>query len=451
MPLPVDRATTLKQAFQICDVGPLKGADLERYYVDLSEVRSKESILGISTRLDFLEPGQFDTLLFTGHRGCGKSTELRRLQRHWESQYRVIYLESDNEIDINDADYTDLYLLLIKQVTDDLTKLKLQFDHHLLNSFESWFKEITEETEESVEKSISLETSAEAGLEIPFISKLLAKLLAQMKGSSKQRQTIRQTLRQDIGRLKTDINRLLKDADAKLKQKDPQQYQKGFLVIFDNLDRVPPQIGDRLYFDYAAQLEDLCCTLIYTVPISVVYSDKNLNNAFGRPNIVPMVDIYTDDRQSRDLKFSKVAVEELTGLVAQRIDIAAIFASVELVWMLVQASGGHMRQLMQMTATACLTAATRGHAKVEREDVIYAVKQEQFNFERVIPSHHYPILVEVCQSKRIEQNEDGQKMLFNTSVLEYDGNRRWNYVNPVVKQTDAFKHALQQVTTPDNA
>jgi hypothetical protein len=92
-----------------------------------------------------------------------------------------------------------------------------------------------------------------------------------------------------------------------------------------------------------------------------------------------------------------------------------------------------------------------GHAKVEREDVIYAVKQEQFNFERVIPSHHYPILVEVCQSKRIEQNEDGQKMLFNTSVLEYDGNRRWNYVNPVVKQTDAFKHALQQVTTPDNA
>ncbi len=235
---------------------PLKGVDLERYYVDLSKVRSKESILGISTRLDFLEAGQFDTLLFTGHRGCGKSTELRRLQRHWESQYRVIYLESDNEIDINDADYTDLYLLLIKQVTDDLTKLGLRFDPRLLNSFESWFKDITDETEESVEKSISLETSAEAGREIPFISKLLAKLLAQMKGSSKQRQTIRQTLRQDIGQLKADINRLLRDADAKLKQQDSRQYQKGFLVIFDNLDRVPPSIGDRLYFDYAAQLED---------------------------------------------------------------------------------------------------------------------------------------------------------------------------------------------------
>ncbi|MGF1603637.1 MAG: hypothetical protein ACFCU8_16755 [Thermosynechococcaceae cyanobacterium] len=34
-------------------------------------------------------------------------------------------------------------------------------------------------------------------------------------------------------------------------------------------------------------------------------------------------------------------------------------------------------------------------------------------------------------------------MLYNTSVLEYNGLRRWNYVNPVVKESEAFLKALK--------
>jgi len=79
--LPPNRATTLKAAFRACDVGPLLGPDVERYYVDLSAVRNTEAIEGVSARLDFLEPAEFSSILFTGHRGCGKSTELRRIQQ----------------------------------------------------------------------------------------------------------------------------------------------------------------------------------------------------------------------------------------------------------------------------------------------------------------------------------------------------------------------------------
>lgn len=442
---PPDRAKTLKEAFRACDVGPLQGEAL-RYYVSLENVRSMEAIESVSTRLDFLEPGQFNTILFTGHRGCGKSTELSRIQKRWETDYRIIYLESDEELDINDAEYTDLYLVLIKHITDDLTRLRLKFDPTLLEHFESWFKEITEENEQTVEKSVSIETTAEVGLEIPFISKLLAKLLAQIKGSNTQKRKIREVLQQDVGRLKADINGLLRDAFEKLKERNPKQYQKGFLVIFDNLDRVPPVVGDRLYFDYAAQLQELNCTLIYTVPISVIYSDKNFNNAFGRPNIVPMVNVYQFDLAKSNLDYNKPVIKALAGVISQRIDPDNVFASRALVAHLVVASGGHMRQLMQMTATSCLTAATRKHPKVQVEDIAYAIKQEQFNFERVIPDHHYPLLIEVCKTKRVIQNPDGQKMLFNTSVLEYNGDRRWNYINPVVKQSDAFKQALGNAT-----
>ncbi|MFM7791177.1 MAG: ATP-binding protein, partial [Microcystis panniformis] len=103
-------------------------------------------------------------------------------------------------------------------------------------------------------------TEATLGPEAPFLAKLLVKLLAQIKGSDKSKTTIRQTLQRDISRLKADINLLLSDAYKKIKDK----YPKGFLIIFDNLDRVTPQIGDRLFFDHGTQLKELNCTLIYT-------------------------------------------------------------------------------------------------------------------------------------------------------------------------------------------
>ncbi|MDY7016408.1 MAG: ATP-binding protein, partial [Cyanobacteriota bacterium] len=65
------------------------------------------------------------------------------------------------------------------------------------------------------------------------------------------------------------------------------------------------------------------------------------------------------------------------------------------------------------------------------------------NFERFTLGEHYERLARVCLDKELEKDELGQKLLFNTSVLEYNGQSRWNYVNPVLKKSDAFQKALQ--------
>ncbi len=179
---PTNRATTLKTAFRVCNTDPLEGEDLDRYYVDLSEVRKTKAIASISTRLEFQESEQFTTILFTGHSGCGKSTELKLIQKQSEKDYRIIYLEVNEETDINDVSYTDLYLIVIKQVEFELRKLKLKLDDKLMKSFETWFKDVTEETEQTVESSVSIEGEATLGPEAPFLAKLLVKLLAQIKG-----------------------------------------------------------------------------------------------------------------------------------------------------------------------------------------------------------------------------------------------------------------------------
>jgi len=441
---PPNRATTLKAAFRACDVKPLEGSDIERYYVDLSNVRNTEAIESVNTQLDFLEPAEFCSILFTGHRGCGKSTELRKIQKRWEVEYKVIYIEADAEIDILDAEYTDLYLVIIKKVADELYKLNLKFDAELLHNFESWFKEITQETEQTVERSVSISASAEAGGQIPFISKLLAKIQAQIKGADKQKKIIRQLLQKDIGRLQADINLLLGDAFVKLKQKYPE-YQKGFLIIFDNLDRVPLNVANHLFFDYPAQLQSLYCTIVFTAPISVVYSEKNLSNAFDTPNIVPMVNIYKLEQQRWDLEYNDVGIKAVASLIEQRVDIDAVFESHHDLLELAKASGGHIRQLMQITAKAFLTAATRKHNKVTADDVTYAIKQEQFNFERSIPTELYSELAEVCLTKDVPKDEIGRLMLFSLWVFEYNGKTRWNYINPTVRQSNAFQEALQSI------
>ncbi|MEQ9371143.1 MAG: AAA family ATPase [Coleofasciculus chthonoplastes F3-SA18-01] len=438
------RANTLKAAFKACDLAPLEPAEMDRYYVDLSPVRKSSAVDSVSTILDFQEPGDYTTILFTGHRGCGKSTELKRIQQRWRDDYYVIYLEVNEETDINDVRYTDLYLIVIKQVEFELRKLGLSFDAQLLQQFEAWFKDVTQETEETVEKSVSITGEASLGADAPFIAKLLVKLLAQIKGSNKQKTSIRQTLEKDLSRLKADVNLLLGNAYIKLRDKFPEY--KGLLIIFDNLDRIPVEVADHLFLDYATQLQDLNCTLIYTVPISVLCSPKNpLKQWDSDPHIVPMVTIYEFERERCDLDYNLTGLEAMAGLVEKRVQVEDVFESREVLLEMAKASGGHVRQLMQMMRTACRTASTRKHEKINAEDVTYAIKQQQFGFERFIPDDHYPLLAQVCMTKNVSKDELGQLMLFNVSVLEYNGDKRWNYPNPVVKQNEFFQKALTAI------
>ena len=445
-------ATNLKDAYRVCDVVPLQDEQLARYYVDLSATRKTNALREISLVLEDQEASEFSTILFTGHRGCGKSTELRQIQNQWADEYNVIYIDAMLETDINDAEYTDIYLIVIKWVEFELRRNGLSFDAGLLASFEQWFKEITNETVESVDKSIAIEgeitLSTKNPLEgivtlaPPFLAKLLVKLLGQVKASHQGKKTVRQTLLKDVSRLKADINLLLDDGLKKWQRKFSKC--KGFLIIFDNLDRSPVHVANHLFFDYAAQLKDLHCTIVYTVPISVVYSPKNINNAFAKYNIIPMINIYKYDplvSSESELEYNNQGLDAVMSLVEKRVDIDAIFESRQGLLELAKYSGGHVRQMMQMVRGAIQNARASRADKVSAEHITYAINQEQFNFERVIPDEHYPVLAKVFLSKNAPRDEIGQLMLSNISVLEYNGLHRWNYLNPVVSTcTELFTH-----------
>ncbi len=321
----------------------------------------------------------------------------------------------------------------------------LQPDQRLIKDFEQWFRDVTHETEESVNASVSVEAEASLQGGAPFLAKLLVKLLAQIKASSQEKTTIRQVLERDFSRLKANINLLFDDCLRKLQAKNPDC--KGLLLVFDNLDRCPPSVANRLFFDYAAQLQELHCSVLYTVPISTIYSPRGLSNSFKSPNIVPMVGVYDYNGEPNQdgLQFKPEALLAFTEIVRQRVEVERVFADEADLLRLAEASGGHVRHLMQMMRDACLTAIGRGHQQIEAEDVTYAIKQLQFNFERQIPDQHYPAIARAFRDKKISNDEIGQQALFNTSVLEYNGDNRWNYPHSLVIKIDAFQRALREL------
>lgn len=444
MSIPEERAKTLAKASQACDVQELEGETLKRYYVSLAG--RKDAIAEVNMTLADRNPGQFPKLLFAGHVGCGKSSELAKIAERRQNDFQIIFIKTHEDLRVEDLEYTDLYLLLIQHIEEVLRKEDLEFDPILQKDFADWFKVIIDETEQSLSGDLSLKAEASGGPTVPFLAKLLLKATTQIKGGSKQTTKIRDELKRNAGRLTTDTNLLLKDGLDQIRTKFPNR--QGFLVIFDGLDRCPEKVSQKLFFTDAPQLLALNCTVIYTVPIGSLYTLNAIGRAFETPYIIPMVNIYNyqGDRPDHDFDPEKdlkpEGLKAMASLVEQRIDIDAVFESSAQLETLCKASGGHPRFLMQMVRTACRIAEGREHAKVQDADVTYAIKQSQFRFEREINASYYPVLAKIALAKQKVDDTISPQLLYSTAVLEYNGDSRWIYPNPLVRRSSAFQEAL---------
>ncbi|MDW8200820.1 MAG: hypothetical protein RML75_06350 [Cyanobacteriota bacterium SKYGB_h_bin112] len=99
-------------------------------------------------------------------------------------------------------------------------------------------------------------------------------------------------------------------------------------------------MANRLFFDYAAQVQELRCTIVYTVPISTLYSPRGIGTDFDRPTIVPMVNIYEFAQTADRLDYNEAGLQALVNLLERRMDTSKIFASEQELYQMIKASGG---------------------------------------------------------------------------------------------------------------
>lgn len=105
-----------------------------KYYIDFSPVRGGQIIEDLKDNIALWSPEEPTYQLFTGHVGCGKSTELRRLKLQLENAgFHVVYFESQEEMEMSDVDAGDILLAIARRVSSSLKEIPLEEPKKLQN------------------------------------------------------------------------------------------------------------------------------------------------------------------------------------------------------------------------------------------------------------------------------------------------------------------------------
>ncbi len=84
-----------------------------KLYIDFSPVRGGKVIEELKDNITFFSPDEPTCVLFTGHIGCGKSTELLRLKQELEQDaFQVVYFELQLELEREKEQRHKVFLLI---------------------------------------------------------------------------------------------------------------------------------------------------------------------------------------------------------------------------------------------------------------------------------------------------------------------------------------------------
>jgi hypothetical protein len=192
----------LQKFYQACN--PSKTLDMgnaedQRYYIDFSSVRGGEIIEELGRTITLFSPDEPTCQLFTGHIGCGKSTELLRLKDQLKRQgFHVVYFESSQDLDLADVDISDILLAIARQVSESLEAIQIKLQP---GYFTNLFTEVKDFLQTPVDLSLGAELSFGIG-----------KITAQTKDSPKLRGQLRQYLEPRTNGILDAINDLIERA-----------------------------------------------------------------------------------------------------------------------------------------------------------------------------------------------------------------------------------------------
>lgn len=421
-------------------------------YVHCEAERGDANVL-LDLGPEILRSNRYTCQLYSGHRGAGKSTELLRLKQDLEQKgCFVVYFAAvgeDGDIDAQDVQYTDILLSCTRHLLEELQNADPA-------PLISWFKERGQALYDLGQTKVVMES-----LDVKTLAAQFAEITASIRAVPSQRSKIRDLVNPHTMTLVKALNAFIADAKAKL-----PPGKQHIVVIADNLDRIVPihddygrSNHDEIFLDRSDQLQGLDCHLIYTVPISMVYSNRanDLKEVYGNPDLLPMVMVQTPDGQ-RHLpgiaKMQEVLVRRIQPFIAEVQLGRDIFENDDVVTQLCLASGGHVRELLllmkeAMNRTEALPIPT---VAVRR-----AIATTRDTYRRTVEKDQWRVLAKVAQTRSIDNDEPHRDLLFRRCLMEYryfddEGTMQcWYDAHPLIKAIPEFQQAqaaLAKEATP---
>lgn len=419
---------------------PLKPDDVRR--VDLNEARGdysrnrllREFGLNVSTKV-LGEASSAKCVLFGGHRGCGKSTELLEIgaELNGPERYFVVAIDALKALDINNLCYADIALALAESLINSAAEKRMVVPDVFLTPLREWFKQVSHSSIHEEGAQAELAAGAELGGGLPLIGKLFAKLTTSIRSNTTHKTEIRNNVRNSFSALADAFNTLLGYVQE---QALKQALGQSVLFIVDGTDRLRGEEADDFFVRDIHQLRLLRANVIYCAPISILNEQGQAAQNVDAIFRLPMVKL----TNKGEAAMIEIARDQMREFVIKRLPLEH-FADMETLDMLVQHSGGHPRDLLRLV-NLCFQEIDEG--PISRAVVETAMRRLSNEYRRLVQPDDLPLLVQIDQSgpEFTPATEQTKRLLFDLVLLEY--NSFWWQSHPAVRSLDAYRVALAE-------
>ncbi|MCP4353304.1 MAG: AAA family ATPase [Desulfobacterales bacterium] len=424
---------TVDDAYDVCDPEESLGYGDERY-VEVSDVRGTINFARtISLRIKRTKSPDFHRQLITGHRGCGKSTELRQLREELKKmKYFTIFLDVEEVLDLGEINYLDVLLAISRSLFEHLDKEEIQISQKLLDDIEKWFADKIQTIVKATDFEGGIGGEFGMGSKIPLLGKLLFSLTAKIKSASSQRTEIRHVLQRNLGEFTNALNLLIQDARDNIK---PLGYQ-DIVIIIDGLEKMLFQEKDdgtsnhfEMFILHAEQLKSPTCHVIYTVPIWLSFHAQLGDSFADTPYVIPMVKYDTDEGRDRLFK-----------MISKRLDMEAVFRDKNIIQDFISMSGGSFRDLFRLIRMSCDGVED----KISKDDAQRATDELVRNYDALLREEDVDKLIQVAKDKIIPTPVGYDWLLNRRLIHEYQNGERWADLHPAIRSNKRIQRRLNE-------
>lgn len=443
MPNPPDDIWEVNHSLQLAE--PLEGTNDPRW-VDTGPARGEYQLERLYRTLgvDMGNPDQRLRTpidrgynLFCGHRGCGKSTELRRIRNdlHAPDVYYVVFADAAQELDINNLRYQDILLHLAGKLVKQLEKDGINVERVHLGKLEEWFTERVEMHETTQEFALQVRAGAAVDAGLPFIGKLFAEISNAFKTNSTHKQELRRALQNYFTDFADAFNHLIEAAGEAVRDAG-----KGRQILFvvDGTDLLRDDDARAFFRSDVHQLQQVRGLFIYCAPIHLIYEGNDIGQNFDHVFKLPMIKVANADGSRNET--GRNALHEI---LCRRASTSLFDPGVA--DLLIERSGGHPRDLLRLLQKAFGYANDR----FDENSAKRAVREAATEFRRILDTEDYVLLAAIDSDPfAAPHSVRARALLYNLALLEYN-DFYWRS-HPVIQTTDAYREAREALENAGN-